>query len=114
VDDNADITEMLAFGLEQAGHATAQAADGVEALEVARSFSPDVAFVDIGLPGLDGHEVGRRLRSRLGGRVLLVAVSGYGQPEDIARTRDAGFDHHLVKPVPIERIKELVAAHCAP
>jgi signal transduction histidine kinase/ActR/RegA family two-component response regulator len=114
VDDNADITEMLAFGLEQAGHATAQAADGVEALEVAKSFSPDVAFVDIGLPGLDGHEVGRRLRSRLGGRVLLVAMSGYGQPEDVARTRDAGFDHHLVKPVPIEHIKELVAVHCEP
>jgi signal transduction histidine kinase/CheY-like chemotaxis protein len=112
VDDNADITEMLAFGLEQAGHVTAQAADGVEALEVAKTFSPDVAFVDIGLPGLDGHEVGRRLRARLGRRVLLVAMSGYGQPEDIARTRDAGFDHHLVKPVPIAHINELVSEHC--
>jgi signal transduction histidine kinase len=111
VDDNADMTEMLAFALEDAGHATARAADGVEALRVADAFSPDVAFVDIGLPGLDGHEVARRLRARLGRRVVLVAMSGYGQPEDVARTREAGFDHHLVKPVPIRRIEELVAEH---
>jgi two-component system, sensor histidine kinase len=109
VDDNADMTEMLAFALERRGHETARAANGVEALEVAQSFSPDVAFVDIGLPGLDGHEVARRLRTRLGPGIVLVAMSGYGQPEDIARTREAGFDHHVVKPVPITRIEELVA-----
>jgi CheY-like chemotaxis protein len=85
--------------------------DGLQALEIAESFSPDVAFVDIGLPGLNGHEVARRLRARMGGRVLLIAMSGYGQPEDLARTREAGFDHHLVKPVPIARIEELVAEH---
>jgi signal transduction histidine kinase/ActR/RegA family two-component response regulator len=109
VDDNVDMTEMLAAMLEASGHETASANDGAEAIELAVRFGPDVAFVDIGLPSLDGYEVGRRLRRQLEDRVALIAMSGYGQDEDRARSRAAGFDDHLVKPVPPDRIKDLLA-----
>jgi two-component system, sensor histidine kinase len=108
VDDNADMTEMLAALLEASGYETARAGDGLEAVDVATRFSPDVAFIDIGLPKLDGYEVVRRLRGRLDRRVILVAMSGYGQSEDRARSTEAGFDHHLVKPVANERIEQLL------
>jgi signal transduction histidine kinase/ActR/RegA family two-component response regulator len=110
VDDNADMTEMLAALLEASGYETARAGDGLEAVDVATRFSPDVAFIDIGLPKLDGYEVVRRLRERLDSRVILVAMSGYGQAEDRARSTVAGFDHHLVKPVANERIEQLLEA----
>ena len=71
-------------------------------------FSPDVAFIDIGLPGIDGHEVGRRLRARLPSNVVLIAMSGYGQAEDRARSLAAGFDDHLVKPVPAARMEQVL------
>jgi signal transduction histidine kinase/CheY-like chemotaxis protein len=108
VDDNADMTEMLAAWLAACGHQTAFSNDGLEALDVARRFSPDVAFVDIGLPGIDGYEVARRLRTQLERRVVLIAMSGYGQDEDRARSREAGFDDHLVKPVRTERIQRIL------
>jgi signal transduction histidine kinase/CheY-like chemotaxis protein len=108
VDDNADMTEMLAMWLEQSGHETASANDGLTAIELAGRFSPDVAFIDIGLPSIDGHEVGRRLRARLQSSVVLIAMSGYGQEEDRALSRAAGFDDHLVKPVAPERIEHVL------
>jgi CheY-like chemotaxis protein len=109
VDDNVDMTEMLSASLAAAGHDTASANDGLQALEVAAQFLPDVALVDIGLPVLDGYEVARRLRGRLHGDVVLIAMSGYGQEEDRARSREAGFDAHLVKPVGLERIQQVLA-----
>jgi CheY-like chemotaxis protein len=100
---------MLAISLEASGHDIACANDGLSGLEVAARFAPDVAFVDIGLPGLDGYEVARRLRAQLGDRVVLIAMTGYGQDEDRALSREAGFDDHLVKPVQRERIEQVLA-----
>ena len=100
VDDNADAREALRFLLEDEGHEVRTAADGPEALAVAASFVPDVVLLDIGLPGMDGYEVARRLRDLPQCRsVFIAAVSGYGQPEDRIRSQEAGFDEHLLKPV---------------
>jgi CheY-like chemotaxis protein len=110
VDDNIDAADLLAFALEDLGHDVRVAHDGAEAIETARSFRPDVAFVDLGLPVLDGLEVASRLRAdpSLCG-TKLVALTGYSQAEDRARTRSAGFDFHVVKPVDLDRIAELAA-----
>ena len=83
--------------------------DGQSALEQARALRPDVIFLDIGLPGLDGYEVARRLRRfpELAG-TLIVAMTGYGQPDDLKRSLDAGFDRHLVKPVDPDAIEHLL------
>ncbi len=101
VDDNDDGRTMLRQMLEGAGHRVTEAVDGPQALDRAIAGAFDVALIDIGLPGLDGLEVARRLR-RMGPRLattLLVAITGYGAPQDHARSRAAGFDLHLVKPV---------------
>ncbi len=101
VDDNDDGRRMLREVLESAGHRVTEAADGPQALEQATAGSFDVALIDIGLPGLDGLEVAKRLR-RMGPQLattLLVAITGYGAPQDFARSREAGFDLHVVKPV---------------
>jgi len=100
VDDNVDTAESLALLLRLKGHEVEVAHDGPAALETARSFEPEIVLLDIGLPGLDGYEVARRLReeSRLT-HALLVALTGYGQEEDRRRARYAGFDHHFTKPV---------------
>jgi two-component system CheB/CheR fusion protein len=74
--------------------------DGLEALEAARDYRPEVAFLDIGMPGLDGYEVARRLRQEPGlEKVALVALTGWGQEQDRRRSREAGFDRHFIKPV---------------
>ena len=99
IEDNADAREMLRMALELDGHRVETAADGTSGVETALRSTPDVVLVDIGLPGLDGYAVARRLRAALGHRVTLVALTGYGQTEDRRRTADAGFDAHLVKPV---------------
>jgi CheY-like chemotaxis protein len=108
VDDNTDMIEMLQIWLQQTGHETAFANDGLAAIELAGRFCPAVAFVDIGLPGIDGYEVGRRLRSQFQDAIVLIAMSGYGQEEDRALSRKAGFDDHLVKPVLPERIEQIL------
>jgi two-component system, sensor histidine kinase len=99
IEDNADAREMLRVALELDGHRVEVAEDGPRGVEAALRGRPDVALVDIGLPGLDGYEVARRIRESLGREVRLVALTGYGQAQDRRRTHDAGFDVHLVKPV---------------
>jgi CheY-like chemotaxis protein len=109
VDDNADAREALRFLLEDEGHEVRTAGDGPDALREAESFCPDVVLLDIGLPGMDGYEVARRLRTLPAARnALIVAVSGYGQAEDRERSRAAGFDDHLLKPVSPNRLLDLV------
>jgi signal transduction histidine kinase len=100
VDDNVDAAESLALLLQTDGHVVRIVHDGAAAVAAAREFDPEVVLLDIGLPGMDGYAVATALRadSSLSG-VRLIAVSGYGQPEDRRRARDAGFDHHLVKPI---------------
>ena len=111
VDDNADAADMLAMFLSTAGHHVVTASDGPQALDVLRTFAPDVAVLDIGLPVMDGYELARRLRELLGNRApLLIAVTGYGQAEDAQRSRDAGFAHHLVKPVDGDTLLALLAS----
>jgi signal transduction histidine kinase/ActR/RegA family two-component response regulator len=114
VDDNRDSADSLALLLRLAGHAVRVAYDGRAALEAARAGPPEVVFLDLGMPGMDGHEVARRLREQDGmGRALLVAVSGYGQEEDRARSLAAGFDYHLVKPVEPGAVQALLAERAA-
>jgi signal transduction histidine kinase/CheY-like chemotaxis protein len=110
VDDNADILEMLRDVLEGLGHDVDVAADGCGGVDKALANPPDVAFVDIGLPGLDGYEVARRIRAaHPASHVRLVAMTGYGQPEDRDRALRAGFDHHLVKPIDRDDILGVLA-----
>jgi signal transduction histidine kinase/CheY-like chemotaxis protein len=108
VEDNDDVRASFAEALALAGHEVRSAPDGSAALALARARRPDVAFVDIGLPGIDGYEVARRLRAEHGAGIYLVALTGYGRPEDLARTRDAGFDLHLTKPVDLARADAIV------
>jgi CheY-like chemotaxis protein len=110
VDDNVDAAVMLHELLGGIGHQVAVAHDGMSALEVASAFWPDVALLDIGLPVMDGYELARRMRDQAGGRRLrLIAVTGYGQEADRARSRQAGFDHHLVKPIALEALVPLLS-----
>lgn len=107
VEDHEDSREMLKALLEAEGHEVQEATDGVGAVEVATSWRPDCVLLDVGLPLIDGFEAARRIRSA-GGTMRLVALTGYGQPEDVARSREAGFDEHLVKPVDARRVAEAV------
>jgi signal transduction histidine kinase/CheY-like chemotaxis protein len=108
VEDNADIRELFAELLERSGHEVCVADDGPKGLEQVLAFAPDVAFVDVGLPGFDGFELARRVRAN-GSRVRLVALTGYGQAEDKRRAAEAGFDEHLVKPVLDDDIVKAIA-----
>jgi CheY-like chemotaxis protein len=112
VDDNSDAADTLAMLLELDGHQVSTVYGAVEALEAATRLKPDMVFLDIGLPVMDGYEVARRLRSRSETAGLhLVAVTGYGQKEDRHRALESGFDDHLVKPVTPESLKSLLSAH---
>lgn len=108
VDDNKDAADTLAAILEIGGHRVAKAHDGPTALALALANPPDVVLCDIGLPGMDGYEVARRLRAAGAKDLRLIAVSGYAQPEDIARATDAGFDAHVAKPPAPEEIVRLL------
>jgi PAS domain S-box-containing protein len=109
VDDNVDAAETLALFLRLDGREVRMACDGPGALDAAREFKPEAIFLDIGLPGMDGYEVARRLRALPDFRTaLLVAVTGYGQEDSRTRSRAAGFDHHLVKPVDPESLSALL------
>jgi len=108
VDDVADTAESLAEVLAAWGCETRTALDGRAALETARDFVPDAVLMDIGMPGMDGYQTARRLRKELQGEVLLVAISGYGQDQDRRKSREAGFDAHLVKPVDYGQLQRLL------
>jgi signal transduction histidine kinase/DNA-binding response OmpR family regulator len=109
VDDNTDAATSLALLLKVEGHTTATAYEGLEALERAETFRPDVILLDIGLPRLDGYQVCRRIREQAWGRdIVVIALSGWGQEKDKLRSEDAGFDHHLVKPVDSAALKVLL------
>jgi PAS domain S-box-containing protein len=108
VDDNEDVRVSMCRLLELSGYQVVGAPDGPSALHVAGEIAPDVVLVDIGLPGMDGYELGRELRRTLVPGVKLLAVTGYGQPSDRARSRDAGFDAHLVKPVQLSALRHFL------
>ncbi|MCA9737796.1 MAG: response regulator, partial [Gemmatimonadetes bacterium] len=111
VDDNADAGQTLATLLGLRGHVTQSVADGTDALRAVDSFRPDVVLLDLGMPGMDGLEVARRLRAaRQGHDLLLVALTGWGQDEDRRRSRAAGFDAHLVKPVDVTDLEAVLRA----
>ena len=109
VDDNSDATEMLQTLLEALGAVVAAAGSGREALGVFETFGPDAVLLDIGMPGMDGYEVARRIRALPSGRATqIIALTGWGQQEDIRRCMQAGFDHHLVKPLDVEKLWGLI------
>jgi signal transduction histidine kinase/DNA-binding NarL/FixJ family response regulator len=129
VEDNRDAREMFRIMLELDGHQVLEAEEGCAGHQLLRTESPDVAFIDVGLPGLDGYEIARRFRGESEGtsgddfgspasaagararrRVLLVALTGYGTPDALERSRRAGFDHHLIKPVNPEALYKLLNA----
>jgi len=110
VDDNVDAADSMATWLRLAGHEVRSAYDGAAALETAAAFRPSAVLLDIGLPGMDGHDVALRLRQLPGlQNVWIVAVTGYGRQADLQRSREAGFDHHLVKPVNPQKLRALLA-----
>jgi CheY-like chemotaxis protein len=109
VEDNVDLAEMLAAYLQQLGHEVIQARDGRTGLDVALQQRPEVIVCDIGLPGLDGYEIARRLRqAAVPLACVLIAVSGYGNSIDRQRARQAGFDHHLTKPADPVQLADLI------
>src|SRR5436305_5462416 len=111
VDDNRDAAESLELLLQIWGHQARSAQDGPEALSLAAEFQPEIVLLDIGLPGMDGYEVARQMRAQPAGRnALIVAVTGYGRNSDRLQSQEAGFDHHLVKPVQPEVLQELIAS----
>ena len=110
VDDNADNAESLAEMLRMMGAGVAVAATGAQAIAMAASAPPALVLLDIGLPGMDGYETARRLRSQATAAVRLVALTGYGSPQDRERSLAAGFDAHLVKPVSPQVIESLLAS----
>jgi signal transduction histidine kinase/DNA-binding response OmpR family regulator len=110
VDDNVDGASSLAMLLRELGHEVRVAHNGAAALEAVADFEPEVVLLDIGLPGMDGYEVARRMRSQLGLKdLLLVALTGYGQDEDRRRSREAGFNLHLVKPLDLDVLPSIFA-----
>jgi two-component system CheB/CheR fusion protein len=127
VDDNIDLVTMLCGTLRLKGFIVQSAYTGPEGLRIAREWRPDIALLDIGLPGLDGYEIARRLRSDsmfavpaasesvvgtgvADARMKLIAITGYGREDDIAHAREAGFDGHLVKPCDMDKLEEMMAA----
>jgi len=104
VEDHDDSREMLRHFLEGAGHRVSEAADGSTAAAEALRLRPDVAVIDVGLPGLDGFEVAKRIRAAQLAPIRLIALSGHGLPQDRSRASEAGFDEHLVKPITPERL----------
>ena len=110
VDDNQDAADSLAMLLRLQGHEVRVAYSGMAALEMTKTYTPDVVFLDIGMPGMDGYEVARRLRQQPGlEKVVLAALTGWGQQEDRRRTAEAGFDHHLVKPPEPKALEDVLA-----
>jgi len=113
VDDNVDNVESLSMLLRVLGHEVATASDGLQALEATQTFRPDVVLLDIGLPNLDGYEVAERIRARQNGATIrLVAITGWTRDDEEVRAKQAGFDHHLTKPVDPKRLEAIIASMC--
>lgn len=109
VDDNRDAAETMSMLLQMWGHEVVFAYDGPSALEAAEQWQPEAVFLDIGLPGMDGYEVAERLRELPQAKdAVLIAITGYGQDDDRVRSRRAGIDHHLVKPVAPDALRNLI------
>ena len=112
VDDNEDCAESMSLLIEEMGADVKIANDGKSALKVFLEFQPSIAFLDIGMPDMDGYELARRLRELAEGRnVNLVALTGWGQDEDRRRSKAAGFNHHFVKPVDSDQLRQYIAKH---
>jgi signal transduction histidine kinase/CheY-like chemotaxis protein len=109
IEDNDDAREMLREALSLSGHEVQGARDGLSGLALADRRPPEVALIDIGLPDIDGYEVARRLRSSRNGPIALIALTGYGQMDDVRRAAEAGFDAHLTKPVDTDRLQATIA-----
>ena len=110
VDDNSDAGDSLAEILNLLGADVRVARDGPQALDVFEAYRPSVVLLDIGMPGMNGYDVARAIRTRFPEkRPMLVALTGWGQEDDRRRAREAGFDHHLVKPVELEQITSILA-----
>ena len=109
-EDIPDAAEMMRLMIESMGHDVHVAADGVQALALAVEVAPHIALLDIGMPRMDGYEAARRIRSALGSRIVLVALTGWGQEQDQQRAYASGFDHHVTKPVEPEALESLIAS----
>lgn len=109
VEDNADVRDLLRLKLKRLGHEVDAVGDGVAGVDAIVAGRPDLALVDIGLPGIDGYELAARVRRSIGRDVVLVAVSGFGQPDDKRRAIDAGFDEHITKPADVVDIENLLS-----
>ena len=114
VDDNPDMREMLHSLLSLYGHTVEGAPDGPQGLALILASRPDLAIVDIGLPGIDGYEVARQVRKSIAHATRLIALTGHRQPEDQKRAFDAGFDHHLTKPISLESLESALAERPTP
>jgi len=110
IEDNADSREMMRILLETSGHEIHEAADGVTGVEKAVQLEPETVLIDIGLPGIDGYEVARQIRSKLRDRSRLIALSGYGREKARQQAFQAGFDDHLLKPVDPTRLLAVLRA----
>jgi PAS domain S-box-containing protein len=113
-DDNVDSARMFTLALQALGYDVRTAHDGLASVQAAESFAPDVAFLDIGMPKLNGYDVARALRKRFGRDIALVAITGWGQDEDKRRAVEAGFDFHLTKPVDFEVVERLLQVQAHP
>ena len=110
IEDNADAREALRALLELDGYEVHAAADGSEGLDLARTKTPEVALIDIGLPGFDGYEVARRMKTLPAPPPVMIALTGYSEPDDRQRGKDAGFAAHLVKPVDPDDLARMLSS----
>ena len=110
IEDSEDNREMMRELLEMGGFRVDVATDGQQGIQQALALRPAIAIVDIGLPEVDGYEVARRVRAALGSGITLVALTGYGQPDDRERATQAGFDMHLTKPVNLAELEQILNA----
>jgi CheY-like chemotaxis protein len=109
-DDDKDVADSLALLLRVFGHQVLSVYDGPDALAAALTFRPDIIFLDIGMPNMDGYEVARQFRATPeGASTFLVALTGFGRTEDSRRAEEAGFDRHILKPLEVTALKELLA-----
>jgi len=114
VDDNVDATRIMRILLELDGHEVQVLNQGAAALAAVRAFRPDIVLLDIGMPDMDGYAVARQLRAEAGEALpLLVAITGFGREDDARRSREAGFDRHVTKPVEREVLQKLIAQRLA-